>query len=204
MSIENENVSVVRIWEIIPLEYVKGAVTPEFSSFDIYQYVTDGVVRENMGLIRDVNDTLFYDVSNASPDFKESFRNLIIELEVKTIIQSGEPKITKKPSVGSRIVSILPLDGIYSSLSKSELIALGNNFVIINDKSNGQVSIRRIISTYDSRPNGLPPNLFLKLDVTSIPTNLMDKLSSEIVEFTSVGYGLYQQQRAEGEYKLFY
>ena len=157
-----------------------------------------------MGLIRDVNDTLFYDVSNASPDFKESFRNLIIELEVKTIIQSGEPKITKKPSVGSRIVSILPLDGIYSSLSKSELIALGNNFVIINDKSNGQVSIRRIISTYDSRPNGLPPNLFLKLDVTSIPTSLMDKLSSEIVEFTSVGYGLYQQQRAEGEYKLFY
>lgn len=180
-----ENKGVIRVLDIIPVESVRGLSIDEFDQFPMYEFLSEGVIKQNPGRKRSRHDIIFYDVTRASNDFKVRYGDLISELEVHKII--GERKVQSDSPIAARITTIMRLDRIYPTLDRTELAELGSDFVAIRNTDAG-IRIVPIITT-----KGIPDNMCLRIDSSNLSNSLLARISEDITELLEKPNGLYQE-----------
>ncbi len=185
-----ENSGALQFFDIIRVDNVKGNLGEEFKNFPMYELLNDGTIKESYGRKRDPEDILFYDVSNASLEFKEKYSSVLEELEVKGIKRIIRPKRSFNNGIGNgRIVTLLPLSGnVYGTLSKQELKCLGNEFYTLSSTPDG-FKLSAII-----KGKILPDNLFIAINTSAISEELFEKLSPDLTELSELPNGLYESK----------
>lgn len=189
--------SSIRIFDIIPVSSIEGRIPSEFDSIPMYEYVDEGIIKENYGYKKDHGTILFYDVSSQSEELKKRYANLIQEIEVNKVIRITSQRKKVETSQVGKIVTILPLDGTYSTLKKEEITALGNDYVTVTSKEEG-IEIKPIISA-----KNIPDNMYLKVNTNRLPNELIAALSSELKELIQKPNGLYEDRGSISTSKNF-
>lgn len=173
----------VRIFDIIPEESMQPSMD---SSFPLYEILAGGVLRENPGIKRR-DMTLVYDVTGASEEFKETYKDLIHKLEVKKVIKiqgSSTPSVER----AGKIVSILPLSAnSYVSLTREEQKPLGFDYVSVEITKDG-IRIKPVIRIRGDMPN----DLYLRLP-SAVDPEALEKVENDVVELVSKENGLFEQ-----------
>lgn len=209
----NDNATPVRIWSIIQFDKlleIRGQIPNDLANFPIYEYIANGVIKSNIGIIKRQDSILFYDVTHASEELKTKYSEFIMELEVKKI-QNTQNTSEEKAStdLGEKIAtvmrlteafstSIMNLTGTYPKLSKTEIKALGHDFVSIENTPEG-IKLTPTLSIDD----GYTRDLYLKVDPSLLDESLLAKISDELTELTRKENGFYVLAKDESLKKDF-
>lgn len=176
----NKN-NVVQILDVIPVDLLKENIPSEFENYLIYELVAPGVLKANCGHKKNKTDILVYDVSDAPQKFKDEYSKKICELCISQIIGNPVPKVR----CANKIITILPLDGVYSTLNRDELCLLGADFVTVTSVSDGLL-VESIISC-KIKPN----NMYLRITLEKLPLSLREKIESETSELYEMGNNIF-------------
>lgn len=187
----NREINPVLIFDLIPQEKIQGKKTPDcFKNFPMYTIVGNGILKENMGIKKNPEDIIVYDVSNASKEFREEYASDIVKFRAKGVTRSGQQpvqQVTNQP--WKEIRTMLSLLGEYTKLSGVEQVKLGHNFVTI-DALEGGLRISPLLSIkYE-----LPGNTYLEIDPSTFDRELYEKLSNEMTELIRLDNGLYEKK----------
>lgn len=181
------NSEAVRIWDVI----AESDYIPELDKYPLYEILQDGIVKENAGTKkRDM--VLFYDVTKASDEFKSEHRDIIRELEVKgikTIRVKREPKEELNLAARKIVVLLSLASDVYSTLSKEEINALGSDYFSLTNTPEG-IKLDPVIRLKGN--DAL--ELYLKVYPSKLDSELLDKISPEMMELASNEYGLYEEK----------
>ena len=171
----------VQIMDVIPVDLLKENIPREFENYPIYELVAPGVLKVNCGSKRRKSDILVYDVSSATPSFKDNYSEKICELHISQIIGLPTPKVR----CANKIISVLPLDGVYSTLSKEELCLLGTEFVTVTAVAEGLL-VKPLISCKLK-----PDNIYIRINLDELPIAVREKIESETSELYEVGDSIF-------------
>lgn len=193
----NKSNEAYRIMDVIYFDSLKGSLPSDFDEFELYEVLNDGNLRRNRG-IKHKGKVVVYDVSDTSDEFKEKYKEHIHTIHyhkiVRSPIKSKKDEGLKQPSaLGRRIISILPLDGVYSSLGRDEFDDLGCEFVTASNTPNG-IEITPVISLRKT-----PDNMFLVVDSEQLSERnpaLLERITPEIVELYQKENGYYGNPEA--------
>lgn len=181
------NSEAVRIWDVI----AESDYIPELDKYPLYEILQDGTVKENAGTKkRDM--VLFYDVTDASDEFKSEHRDIIRELEVKgikTIRVKREPKEELNLAARKIVVLLSLASDVYSTLSKEEINALGSDYFSLTNTPEG-IKLDPVIRLKGNDA----VELYLKVYPSKLDSELVDKISPEMLELASNEYGLYEEK----------
>lgn len=181
-----------RIMDVIYFDSLTGVLPSEFDKYELYEVLSDGNLRRNQGIKRR-GSVLVYDVSDADVEFKERYREKIHTIHYHNVVErqrkskKGEES-TQASALGRKIITILPLNGIYSSLERDELNDLGCEFVTASNTPNG-IRITPIISLRKA-----PDNMFLMVNPEQLAernATLFERITPEIVELYQKGNGYF-------------
>lgn len=178
----------IRILDVLPMDRARGITREELDSFKMYKVIEPGVLRENCGIKRRRSDIIVCDVTSASSEFKEKYSDRIVEMDVSEIQPAFYQEEEKCYLNARKILDLLPVDGIYSSLSRDEMNRLGHNYVSIQSTQFGTRVTPVIIS------KTLPDNLYLIVNTATIGEELFEKISSELVELSKKENRLYDNK----------
>jgi len=172
----------VRIWDVIYWDNAKKIISKEKSNFDdfkLYTLLAGNTVKENPGMMRR-DDIVFYDATNASPDFIERNRQYIDELEVKEVVK----KSTEKKSSVGKLISLIPVSCV-AGLSNAEKNEIGHAFCTFKDGKIKPVVYRSgYFSEYD--------DLYISIDPSQLNPELLEKISGYVSELICMEDGQYQ------------
>lgn len=194
----NDNATPVRIWSIIQVEKLledRGHIPNDLVNLPIYEYIGNGVIKPNMGVRRRQDSILFYDVTHASDQLKEKYGEFIMELDVKKI--QNVPEENTPTDLGDKITTVMRLTetfstsimnviGTYPELSKTEIEALGHDFVSVESTPEG-IRLTPTLSVND----GYTSDLYLRISPSLLDENLLSKISSDLTELTRKPNGFY-------------
>lgn len=179
---KNDINGAVRIMEVVPIDSIKGAWDSEFDKLALYELVAPGVLKPNCGLKKNKSDVLVFDVTNASPELKAQLGGNIREMKVSQIIGVSKEMA---PRAG-KITAVIPLDGVYTSLGRGGMEALGHDYVQVIQSDEG-LKVVPVITT-----KAIPDNLMLRVHPERLSEELAGKISGEIVELCEKEPGLYE------------
>jgi hypothetical protein len=183
-----ENESPVRIYDVIPVNDISGQVPKEFDRLPMYEVIDEETLKENYGLKRNHDDILVYDVSTASEELRSKYASSIVEMHIRNVIKITKDKKQNVGRVG-QIVTVLPLDGVYTTLSREEMDAIGHDYVTLTNTEDG-IKVDPLISS-----KNLPDNMYLSIDARkNMSEDLEVKIAPEIVELSKKENGLYEDR----------
>lgn len=162
------------------LELIKfpGGRDPELDRCPMYTF-RDGKLIPNMGVKKRRDEIIYYDVSNCSPEFKEEHKNQII----------NSNSLIKKNQFASKILTIIPCDGIYQCLSQEEKREIGTRFITLENK-NEEIAVKSALITRIIKSKTLS-NLYIMLNFDDLNSDLQNKILPEIVELVKSNNGFY-------------
>lgn len=176
----------VRILDLLLDDKLRGTRVPaEMKTLPIYTIVEDGILKVNMGIRRDSEELIAYDVTNASETLRQAYSDSIIEFRARTIID--ERRQVARPH--GQIKTMLSLLGEYRNLSIPERNQVGHNYVLLTSLDGG-IDIKPILTAKD----GLPGNTYLEINPDQLSDELTAKLASDMTELVEMENGLYEQK----------
>lgn len=178
----NENANERRTMEVVDIDVIREAHLPGFildaiTSQNFYRIKEPGVLELNAG-VRSKGTPLYVDVSGLTPEIKSLISSHITRMNVDQIVSEFHPH--------GQSVDLLPLDGMYNDLSRSDKSALGTNYVELQSTEGG-LKIRDAISN-----KGFRGELYLNVPLHTTQ-ELRDKIAPEIIHLIEKEPGLYEQ-----------
>lgn len=184
----NEKLGAVRILDLLPEEAIRkssGPVLQELDSLPLYTVVGNGTLKVNMGVRKNMDEVIVYDVTKASEALREAYSDQIVEYHVNEILD--EKKTTATPN--GQIRTMLSLLGEYQNLTSPEKERVGHEYVTLESTEDG-LKIKPLLSI----KTGLPGNTYLEVDTIAMGEELSTKLASDLTELVQKDNGLYEQK----------
>ena len=178
----NKEKQLTREWCVIfEYDYI-----PELDAYPLYEFLGDGLVKENPGRKRP-DKVLFYNVTSADDDFKRKYSSIIHELEIKNVEEISIVKDEKPYDRKGKIeVAITVPSETYKNLSKQEKKMLGYDFCTMEQKEDG-IEFKPLVTSKEA----LPEVLYLRIHPENLSDELNAKISSETFELVKLENGLY-------------
>ncbi len=168
--------------DILPVQmtkHIKGDIS-ELDSCKIYKVLANGTIQESSGVMTN-NAFLFYDITNTTPEFKAGCMDMSMK---------GIQNILPPVEENQQSVELLNTEGSYSSLNKEEKASLGYNFVTLANRENG-LDVQPVLIQRRA------DNLYVQIDSTTLDSELLAKVGSDITVLNLNEYGLYEEATKE-------
>ncbi len=195
MEKEIKKQAAVRDWEVIYVDEIKKSGLgnlDDVCSYDMYELIEPGVVKLSAGVRGKNTGPLMFNVSQATDILKDKYRYYIRNLQIQEVL--GE---FKKPSPVGRIVTLLPLDGIYGDLDKNDRDSLGREFVYVESTPHG-IKIGNVVTI-----KNMSDNVYLRVHPELLDgTEVLGVVFPELCELVEREKGYFVQAGDENVKKI--
>lgn len=185
----------VRIIDVIEESKVKGSSNREFNSLPLYEYISKGILKENMGVKKAPDSIFYYDVTNASEELRESYEPMIEELEVSTIIRNNTVERKQTTTLPGKIMSLLPIMYMKEIENPNIRKQLGTDFVSVSSTPEG-IKVDPVLYVDGKIDFSADSDYYISLNTEKLTPEMLTELSDKLVELVKKENGLYDSKES--------